>query len=539
MRLSEFNITKGTKNLSQRIFEVFKELGKRGEGLLEWDIDGLVFDKDFIVEQRYISNTASERELKNSVRNIAIKLEGVQNLVIDGLGNSVYYNNRCVQIELICCENVTFKNFNFDYINPTVSEFIVVGKGFNYIDIKINKDTLYEIKNGKLRFFNDDGSRLVTQELEPKTNVTRRAFAPRFTYTGHNAFNNLRCKQLQDGIVRVYKFANPFVVGNVYQLNWIRRDGTGFFADRCKNIAIDNCHFKFMHGMGVLCQLTENVTITNTKFLPNKDRERTNVAFADVMHFVNCKGDVRVENCIADGTRDDVINLHGIHFKVIKKNGNKVVCKFCHPQTYGFNCFFAGDEIDFINRTTLKPVASAKVKASKMLNPRKIELELKDFDDEEDIKVGMAIENATWTASLYVDGLQTFNVPTRGILVTTRKPVVIKNSTFNKCYMPSILLSDDARTWYESGFVRDVTIENNTFIDCGSYAIDILPENLAGDYVHKNIKIIGNKFVSKNGKILRVKCAKDVVFENNEIICEVEPIFDLKNVEDSNIKLCN
>ena len=53
---------------------MFVEIASKGIDILEWDIDGLVFDKDFINEQLYISNTASEKELKDSVRNIAIKM---------------------------------------------------------------------------------------------------------------------------------------------------------------------------------------------------------------------------------------------------------------------------------------------------------------------------------------------------------------------------------------------------------------------------------------------------------------------------------
>ncbi len=86
MRLSEFGISKGCNNLSQKIYDMFVEIASKGIDILEWDIDGLVFDKDFINEQLYISNTASEKELKDSVRNIAIKMKNLSNLTIDGMG---------------------------------------------------------------------------------------------------------------------------------------------------------------------------------------------------------------------------------------------------------------------------------------------------------------------------------------------------------------------------------------------------------------------------------------------------------------------
>ena len=255
------------------------------------------------------------------------------------------------------------------------------------------------------------------------------------------------------------------------------------------------------------------------------------------MHFVNCKGVMKVNKVMVDGTRDDVINNHGIHFKIVKVEGNKVQCKFAHQQAYGFNCFFEGDEIEFIDSSSLLPIGSAKVKQSNKISPRITEIELCDIADNSVIKVGGVIENATWTSSLVVDNLETYNVPTRGILVTTRKPVVIKNCVFHKCYMPSIHISDDARSWYESGYCTDVLIENNVFDNCEDYAISIWPENTGNKSVHKNIRILNNKFISDNGKILIAKCADGVIFDNNEIITEQKVDVKLNNLENSKINL--
>ena len=101
MRLSEFGINKTTENLPESIFNVFNQITTKNIDLLEWDIDGLVFEKDFIREQMYISNTASEKELANSMRNIAVKMVGLNNVTIDGMGNNILFNNRCVQFALL------------------------------------------------------------------------------------------------------------------------------------------------------------------------------------------------------------------------------------------------------------------------------------------------------------------------------------------------------------------------------------------------------------------------------------------------------
>ncbi|MBF0197476.1 MAG: hypothetical protein HQL32_07185, partial [Planctomycetes bacterium] len=65
------------------------------------------------------------------------------------------------------------------------------------------------------------------------------------------------------------------------------------------------------------------------------------------------------------------------------------------------------------------------------------------------------------------------------------------------CYTPraSILIAGDCKSWFESGAVKDILIENNTFIKC--QPISIHPENKKVDPmapVHKNIRVVSNIF---------------------------------------------
>src|SRR5690606_12993161 len=72
-------------------------------------------------------------------------------------------------------------------------------------------------------------------------------------------------------------------------------------------------------------------------------------------------------------------------------------------------------------------------------------------------------ENVTYTPAVEIRGNHFESVPTRGILVTTRKPVLVEDNTFDQMGMASIYVSADARSWYESSVVRDLTIRGNTF----------------------------------------------------------------------------
>jgi polygalacturonase len=114
---------------------------------------------------------------------------------------------------------------------------------------------------------------------------------------------------------------------------------------------------------------------------------------------------------------------------------------------------------------------------------------------------------------------------TRGLLITTRRKVVIENNVFYHTGMFPILIADDASSWFESGAVQDVTIRNNVFEDCGynsgSGAINIAPENhelVVGNMVHRNIRIVGNIFKVVNDVVLAARSVDHLLFSENKII---------------------
>ncbi|GAB1358240.1 hypothetical protein MASR1M31_00180 [Porphyromonadaceae bacterium] len=82
--------------------------------------------------------------------------------------------------------------------------------------------------------------------------------------------------------------------------------------------------------------------------------------------------------------------------------------------------------------------------------------------------------------------------------------------------MSAILIADDARSWYESGPVHDVTIRDNRFIECGEPVIWIHPENeTTEEPVHKNITITNNTFVLKDRRAIEVRSTSGISIINN------------------------
>lgn len=228
-----------------------------------------------------------------------------------------------------------------------------------------------------------------------------------------------------------------------------------------------------------------------------------------------CKGQITVRDSYFEGACDDWLNVHGIHFKIKKKNKNQLTVIFMHPQAHGFNPLNVGDKIAAIDTKSLLQKDEAVIVSSALRGEYEIDLTL---DKELNCSAGDVIEDITLCPDVLFENNTATRIITRGLLLTTRGRVVIRNNHFISNSMSGILLSDDARTWYESGMCRDVTVENNVFDYCGQTPILIKPENLVhAGAVHRNITIRNNTFKKYDGECIYAKSSDNIVISGNII----------------------
>ena len=145
----------------------------------------------------------------------------------------------------------------------------------------------------------------------------------------------------------------------------------------------------------------------------------------------------------------------------------------------------------------------------------------------DDVKEGDAVENMSWIPDLVIRNCTVRGNRARGFLITTSGKVLVEGN-YMRTPGAAIKISGDARSWFESGAVRDVTIRGNTFEDCngaypqwGKAAIDIDPEikNPAqyGDAYHRNIRIEDNFFRTFHGGIVKGHSVDGFIFRGNTI----------------------
>lgn len=440
----------------------------------------------------HISNTASEKENPDQTKHIGLWLKGLKNVTIDGKGAHLVTHGEMTSFVIDQCENITLRNFTVTAADPTVPELTVTEIGERHMTVRIHPRSRYQIKDGKFSFVGDNWSLSdgIAQSYDPEKDITWRSWSP---------LNGLRkAIELEPNLLRfVYDNAPQARPGLTFQMRDGIRDQACGLIQFSKNVTLENLHLDFLGNFGIVGQMSENITYRNMAFEPEAGSGRTCAGFADFVQMSGCKGKITIENSRFSGAHDDPINIHGTHLAVTEFLApNQIVVKYMHHQTYGFQSFLPGNTIEFIDPHTLLSLSSAKVKKAEMKNEREITITLdKPVTSKVKETEGLVIENVTYTPEVEIRGNYFSRIPTRGILVSTRRKVIIEDNTFFHMQMSGILIADDARSWFESGMARDVTIRNNDFIECGGPVIFIAPENDRNEgYVHCNITIANNRF---------------------------------------------
>ncbi|MDQ6420555.1 right-handed parallel beta-helix repeat-containing protein [Paenibacillus sp. LHD-117] len=468
----------------------------------------------------YVSNTASEAEHPDPVKTIGLLIKGASRLRVEGNGSLLLFHGKMTPFVLDGCNDAEITNLEVDFARPTMSEMRVDAAGDSSWDVTVHPESRYALQEGRLFWIGEDWSYRSgpAQAFDPAVNRTWRVPNP-VTLADD-------VEELEPGKLRLrFAEAPATKVGCVYQMRDGIRDQVGTLLIGCRNVTLRNVWYKYMHGLGIVGQFSENVRLEKLRLAPDPESGRTAAAFADFVHLSGLKGVVSISDCLFEGAHDDAINVHGTHLRIVGvEGGNRLRLRFMHHQSYGFNAFREGDEVDFVSVARLTAYATRRVTSAQRLGLREMEIEL-DAPVPDGIEEGDVIENVTWTPEVYVRGNVFRRIPTRGVLVTTRRKVEIERNRFEGLGMSAILIADDAGSWFESGMVRDVRIWNNDFVGCGGGSepvIYIHPENtdVAWEHpVHFNIAVLENRFEWAGTSVVEAKSTCNLVIMQNKIDC--------------------
>ncbi|MET7569308.1 right-handed parallel beta-helix repeat-containing protein [Streptomyces sp. NPDC005492] len=488
----------------------------------------------------YVSNTVGADQRYRD-KKIGLLIEDMHDVTVDGGGAKLVYHGLQTAFASIRSTDVTFQNFSFDYAAPEVIDATVattgVSDGHAYRVLKIPAGSPYEVNGTHITWLGEkspatgqpywsgvDGLQY-TQIHDPVAQKTWRGDNPLFNDVA--SVTDLGGRRIR---IDYTTASQPSDAGLVYQMRNIERTEPGAFIWQSKNVTMRSMNAYYLQSFGVVGQFSENISIDKVNFAPDPKSGRSSASFADFVQMSGVKGKVSITRSVFDGPHDDPINIHGTYLEVVGKPGpNTLTLAYEHPQTAGFPQFAPGDEVEFTDQRTMTPVTDphAKVTAvdgpSGMDHSKSLTSMTVTFDHPVPAGVqigGSVVENITATPSVVISGNVFRDVPTRGILVTTRKPVLITGNRFDAMSMASVYVSADAYQWYESGPVADLTIRGNTFTRPRGPVIFVEPTNQVVDPahpVHHGISVEHNTFDIGDVTVVNAKSVGGFSFTGNTV----------------------
>ena len=462
----------------------------------------------------YITNTIGDDEWKEGekphINAVGLYFKGIEKLTVEGNGATFTARGQMTNAAFEDCEELTFRNVEFKAENPDMHRFKVVNKGLGYIDFRLDGESSYVCEKGKYSFVGKDyktpfSAALFTAFWIGKIPAKNDCELFRTSHPLKGAFS---VKEISDHVFRArYFLPLSCKTGDEFYLFDVRRKYQGIFASKCKNLVVDGVKQRFNYGLANVFQDCENLSLINSEFAPAEGSEKKMASVADFIQVCCCRGTARIRDNFFCGAGDDCLNVHGIHFSAKYINPYKVNAFFRHKQSHGFCPFRKGDEVRFINPRTLLPCGENIVENAVLKDEYTIELTFREKVPEN--VNGLAIENATACPDVEFCNNRLDRIITRGLLLTTAGKVFVEDNCFMNTSMNAILVSDDAKSWYESGFVRDMTIRNNKFLGNKEYYVCVKPENsVHAGYVHSGITVERNEFASERAKGLYFKSAE-------------------------------
>ncbi|HVM90085.1 MAG TPA: right-handed parallel beta-helix repeat-containing protein [Puia sp.] len=464
------------------------------------------------------------------LRRCPVLIRQQHHLTVDGSEADFIFHDRLQPFTVDSSTDITIKNVNIDWDIPMTAQAEVVEATDNYIDIAINtKESPYLIENEKLVFVGEGWKSAWwdAMEFDKDTRLIVAGTGDEGCLGG--GFENYKAVELQYGLVRLnYSFRRKPAVGNFLVLRHSARDHAGIFLFNSKNVSIEHVNMYQNAGLGILSQYSENLYFKAVHCVPNEKKNRFFCGHDDGLHFSNCKGQIDVDSCRFLALMDDPVNVHGTSVQVIKKiNNKKLLCKFMHEQSIGFEWARKGDTVGLLENEAMNTIGKAVVDAFHAIDPQFFEISFAE-DIPVALEKGDALENLTWTPAVWIHNSFFGSNRARGILVTTPGKVVIENNVFESSGS-AILIAGDANGWFESGAVKNVLIRNNVFNDpCltsmyqfSEGIISINPEIPKLDVkkpYHSNIRIENNIFHPYDYSVLYAKSVRGLIFNNNTLI---------------------
>ncbi len=510
-------------NTTPRVTEALGKL-KTGQG------NQLVFEKGIY---HFRKEGCHERDIRAiniapGIKNVIFDLEGISDLTIDGSGSEFIFDDIVFPFALQHCRRITLRNFTIDFSFSRYCQGEVVQSDETGFELAIDSSHFRaEVdENGHVIFHSSDLS--VSTEERPILlgNVVfgkppwDYVFAGDSPHTRENlptSYVETDAAPTPRGIRFTYRDGSRrlvFPLGDQLLFCYEPRRNVNILAAYSEDIHVENVSIFRGGGMGIVAARTRNFFLDNIAIQVRPGRNEARSTTADGVFLVQCDGTVSIKNSLIADTLDDALNIHGIYDKVCSVSSSTLLVAEGREANHGFRFCEAADMIEVSDGETHRTKASFKVIEASMQNDGRMLLTVDGNCSA--ISIGDIVENQTRVARFIFEGNRVSNCP--HLRISDNGEIVVRKNQFDG--ISCILVKDLLRYWYESGAVTNMLIEGNTFENSprsgAGYAITVnSSRNEQSNVHHKNIRIIGNLFVSPNTHAISAASVEGLLIQEN------------------------
>lgn len=414
------------------------------------------------------NNTGGEKR-------VIFLIEDRRNITIDGGGSRfVFYGHVCPFV-VRNSRNIRLRRFTLTTPFPAAMSLDVLSLDTAGFTVRIGGASDYHVDaRGNIRFSLGD------EELDSRSGrismhaldrlsicylMTPDAAGDKNEFPA--GFIGVRARDLGSRILRFDYYGDPhpksmrlpYSKGEAVVLNLAeKRRETAFFFDSVRGVRVSDVTVRRFGGMAFVAQRCHDVDYHRIEVMP-EEGERVSVT-ADIFQCINCSGRVRIWQCKAGHSLDDVINVHGNYLSVVGVNGRELALRCGHVQHESFFPYFAGDSVEIVEPHSRRVMAALRVErciphptdhyACTLVVDRRVD----------SVRAGFLVENISLCPRIILRHNYFMDFP--NIRLSGRGPMLYEYNRIERSYS-ALTAMDLAEYWSEAGRFSRIVVRGNVF----------------------------------------------------------------------------
>lgn len=479
--------------------------------------------------ERYVAVSNND----NGHKKIVFNLEGMDDVSVCGKNTVFRFHGAIVPFYVRNSENVSLSGFSIDYDYPFTLEGEVVGSSEEdrSFTLKICDECLYEVRDGQMYLKGYDWELPLGENIVFNAR-TESPYHSAERYEGWNG-GGLKAEECGDGLVKLTGFTARDMppVGSIYVdkgPHGQNRRYPGFIIHGSRNVNITDISVYRSGAMALIAERSENIYCRRFSTQVPSESGLMIAASADATHFIGCKGDVVLEDCLFESMLDDATNIHSTFMKIDSLlTPHTFLASFGHFQQEGYDFAHPGDTVLFVDRDGLLPLCNGKVTEVSHISENCYQLTT-DADISAYMGRELAIDNIGNKADVLIRNCVVRKNRARSLLLSTPGNVLVEGCDFASM-MAGIRICGDANYWFESGNTENIVIRDNVFRNLGNggwspqAVLQIDPvinkdKRSCERFYHDKVVFKDNTVYSSETQLIYALSVKDISITGNKFI---------------------